>query len=471
MSRRALVLVLLAAVATGCRARDVVATITCTPPADCDAGPPGDGGGGPDGATDGILSYCEGTGPAILVGDGITVGGSSGAAGPICSGAVAQRTFRFALCTCEDFQAPATLVTDSFDSSKGAYVSGGNAGSVGIGGGLTFGGLATVMGSLWVDGAAGIAAPTPTIDARLTVAGALLDQGGLDVPVPVSVAHDATIGGDVSVGDLTVGGTLTVPAGRTIAVTGTETVGATVRAPVSVTPPCSCGAADLVNVAGFIAAHETANDNASLGLNPQALVGYAPGTTLTLPCGRFYLDAVSGTGALTIRAAGRAVLLVGGDLETQGPFTVELADGGELDLMVGGILDAWDDVTIGADAAPARTRLYFAGAGQTNLSGNLRFAGNLYAPATVVAAAGAIEAYGSLFVRRLEAAAPVTVHYDTSVLQAAGSCPGPAPTTCTTCADCNNQACVGGACGDCTHDGDCCPPLTCYLGRCVPQIL
>ncbi len=73
--------------------------------------------------------------------------------------------------------------------------------------------------------------------------------------------------------------------------------------------------------------------------------------------------------------------------------------------------------------------------------------------------------------RRRAAAAPVTIHYDTSVLQAASPCPGPAPTTCATCSDCNNQACLGGTCGDCTRDADCCPPLTCYLGRCVPQIL
>lgn len=472
-----LALLALAVAAAGCRARDVVATITCAPPADCGASADGDGGvgrdgGGPDAptdaSTDGILSYCEGTGPAILVGDGITVGGSSGTAGPICSGAVAQRTFRFALCTCEATQAPVALATDSFDSSKGAYVTGGNAGSVGVGGGLVFGGTATVGGSLWVGGSAGVTSPG---GARLDVAGALLDQGPLDAPLPVSVAHDAFVGGDVSVADLTVGGTLTVPVGRTIAVSGTQSVGATVRAPVGVTPPCACGAADLVNVAGFIAAHQASNDNALIALSPQALVGYADGTTLSLPCGRFYLDGVSGTGALTIRATGRAVLLVGGDLEPRGPLTVELADGAELDLMVGGILSAWDDVTIGAAAAPVKTRLYFAGAGQTDLSGTFRFAGNLYAPAMSVAAAGVIEAYGSLFVRSLVAAAAVTIHYDTSVLQAAGDCPGPAPTTCTTCSDCNNQACVGGTCGDCTVDRDCCPPLTCYLGRCVPQIL
>ena len=464
-------LVLFAAAVAGCRARDVVATISCEPPADCGPAPDRDGGAGEDGATDGLLSYCEGTGPAILVGDGITVGGSSGAAGPICSGAVAQRTFRFALCTCDDYQAPAGLTTDSFDSSKGTYVTGGTAGSVGIGGGLVFASVSTVGGSLWVSGTAGITAPSPAADAHLSVAGALLDQGSLVAPVPVSVAHEAKVGGDVDVGELTVGGTLTVPAGRTIAVTGAQTVTATVRAPVAVPPPCDCDADDLVNIAGFIASHRDANDNALIGLSPQALVGYTPGTTLTLPCGRFYLDGASGTGALTIRATGRAVLLVGGDLETRGPLTVELADGGEIDIMVGGILNAWDDVTIGSTAAPARTRLYFAGQGQTNLSGNFRFAGNLYAPATIVAAAGVIEAYGSLFLRRLEAAAPVTIHYDTSVLQAAGDCPGPAPTTCVTCSDCNNQACVGGRCGDCAADGDCCPPLTCYLGRCVPQIL
>jgi hypothetical protein len=40
-------------------------------------------------------------------------------------------------------------------------------------------------------------------------------------------------------------------------------------------------------------------------------------------------------------------------------------------------------------------------------------------------------------------------------------------TQCTTCRDCNNQACVYGVCGSCQTDSDCCAPLVCSFGTCT----
>lgn len=37
---------------------------------------------------------------------------------------------------------------------------------------------------------------------------------------------------------------------------------------------------------------------------------------------------------------------------------------------------------------------------------------------------------------------------------------------CASCRDCNNQACIGGKCGSCTQNSDCCAPLVCFLGTC-----
>lgn len=58
--------------------------------------------------------YCMGSGPPVVVGDqgGTTTG--------VCTGDIAQTTFRFALCVCEDYSSSGALTTDSFDSSQGA---------------------------------------------------------------------------------------------------------------------------------------------------------------------------------------------------------------------------------------------------------------------------------------------------------------------------------------------------------------
>jgi hypothetical protein len=51
----------------------------------------------------------------------------------------------------------------------------------------------------------------------------------------------------------------------------------------------------------------------------------------------------------------------------------------------------------------------------------------------------------------------------------AGSTSG-GSTGCSTCLDCNNQACVNGACGSCTNSSQCCAPLVCVGGSCVSQV-
>jgi hypothetical protein len=45
-----------------------------------------------------------------------------------------------------------------------------------------------------------------------------------------------------------------------------------------------------------------------------------------------------------------------------------------------------------------------------------------------------------------------------------------AASACSTCLDCNGQACVSGACGSCTNSAQCCAPLQCVSGACIPPI-
>lgn len=55
---------------------------------------------------------------------------------------------------------------------------------------------------------------------------------------------------------------------------------------------------------------------------------------ITLPCGRYYLSNIKHPSTLTIRAEGRTVLFVDGDVEIGGGINLEIADDAEIDLFI-----------------------------------------------------------------------------------------------------------------------------------------
>jgi hypothetical protein len=363
-------------------------------------------------------AYCTGTGPPILVGDGITVGDMDGTPENICTGTVAVRTFKRALCTCEGYATSTPLVTDSFDGSMGPYTPGtaGSAGGVGIDGALSASAMIAVRGALTVAGAAGASF---LVDAN--IARDLTVNGPLGMNVAITTGGDANIAGDITLSSFAVTGTLTVPAAATIS--GGTTAGATVRAPVAVTPPCACAASDLVDIGAFVAGHKIDNNDAAIGLSPTRLTDYAGDVSLDLPCGVYYVGPVRGMGALTLRVTGRVALLVDGDMTLTSAMTIELAtQDAELDLMIGGLLSSNARIMAGDVNHPSRTRIYIGGAGTINLSGDSQLAANVYAPGAAVALSAPATIFGSLFVRRLDQAAPVTIHYDEDVLRADVGC-------------------------------------------------
>lgn len=388
-------LAILALAAAGCSGQDVVAIAS----GDSDGGVPG---------------WCAGDGPPILVGDGITVGEGDGSSDDVCSGEITVRTFRHALCTCEDYVTSTPLVTDSFDSADGPYTPGGVEGPVGLNSTVQTSAIVDIGGALTIGG-------TAQLGADLEIAGDAALGGDIGTGVDVTVGGNARIAGSVNLASLTVAGMLTVPAGETIA--GTVSAGATVRAPVTVDPPCACAPDDLVDIADFVTGHRTDNENAQLDLAPTALTDYSGATTLELPCGRYYLGPVRGQGALTLRITGRVVILVDGDFAMTSPLVLELVgDDAELDLMIAGLLSSIDTIDAGDPDHPARTRIYVGGTGVIPLTGTSTFAANLYAPRAAVSLSGGAVLFGSLFVRRLEQSAPVDLHYDLDVLRADSGC-------------------------------------------------
>ncbi len=374
------------ALLAGCAARDVVASSSA-----------------------GAAAYCSGTGPPILVGDGITVGDADGTPDDICAGAVAVLTFKRALCTCDAYQTSTSLTTDSFDSAAGPYAPGGTVGGVGIDGALSAAAQLAVGGSLVVAGAAGA-----NLMQDAHVARDLAVAGPLGTGVNVTAGGDAKIAGDLSLASLMVTGTLTVPAGATIG--GTVTAGSTVRAPVSVTPPCACAPSELVDIAAFVRSYRAENDDAAIGLDPARLSGYSGDAAIDLPCGIYYLQPIHGTGAITLRVTGRVALLVDGDVTLTSPLEIDLATSdAELDLMIGGTLTSNARIAVGDPAHPSRTRVYVGGSGTIELSGDSQVAANVYAPTSVLAMSAPATIFGSLFVRTLQQAAPLVIHYDEDV--------------------------------------------------------
>ncbi len=418
--------------------------------------PNGDGGtGGGDGGGGG---YCAGSGPPIVVGD-------TGTAGAVrCSGQVASAAFRYGLCVCKDLSPANTLTVDAFDSMAAGATTFGSGGSLGCNGNINPSSSLSVGGNLQVLGSSS--------GQNITVGQDLQLNSSINESQLV-VGRNAFVNGDLNItGLLKVTGTLTVPAGRAINAT-TMQVGTTTRAAVSVPTPCDCGPTQLFPIAAYVEARRSDNDNASISLDPDRFNNFRGDQTLNLPCGRFFLNRITGAGKLTIGVSGRTALFIGSDVNIESDLRVALSGSGELDLFLNGNLTSSAPLNFGDRSAPARVRLYMGGSRNINLSANSVINGNIYAPESALVTGGNLTVYGAIFVSSLNNSGAVSIHHDIAVLKAADSCTptsagGGNTNTCSTCQDCGGQACKNNSCtASCTSDNDCCRPLSCDRGKCA----
>ncbi|CAM4313380.1 hypothetical protein G4177_07120 [Corallococcus sp. ZKHCc1 1396] len=380
---------------TACTVNDPVAILR-TP----DAGPA---------VLDAWADHCAGSGPPLLLGDP-----ASGP--PRCSGELAQSLFVRAACSCEGLTFSAPFVADAFRSSAGPYAPGGTGGDVGVNGGLSANDRVQVGGALQVGGASGLQLNRP-----LTVGGSLVSSGPLSGPgASATVAGDARVNGDVALASLTVGGVLTVPPEFT---PGPAQAAGLLREPVAPVIPCDCDAATRFDPGALIAHHTRDNDNTAIGLDPAVLEDVTGERVLELPCGRFLLTRVAGTGHATLRIRGRTALFIPGGVNLVEAFTVDVQPPGELDLFLAGGFVVSGQLTLGSAALPSRVRVYVAGTQALDVSAGSTLAGNLYAPQAALNLSGNAEVFGSLFVRHLEASGAVQVHHDADVLDAGAACP------------------------------------------------
>lgn len=418
-----------------------------------------------------LLQFCAGQGPVV----GIT----SGSAGARCAGQLAQDTFQFALCACEQLVIGAQLTVDAFDSRAGPY-GGANIlpdGQVGMNGGpLTLSKKLTVMGSLYVGGGGLQLGPDSLVNGNLLVNGDLVSGSN----TRGTVGRNAFVHGNVS-SDYTIAGSLQVPTGASV--DGTVT-GSVLHQDFTLAPPCACGAGQVLDIGAITAWAATHNDNHAVDAGVREdlwAVGTGPGS-LTLPCGRYYFTSIVQGGAITLRAAGRVAVFVDGDATTAG-FAIELDPGAELDLFVKGNLAVSGPSSFGSAASPVSVRTYVGG--NLTVQASAVFAGNVYAPHASLHLSASSTVYGSVFAREVVVDANAQVHFDSAIREAGGTCtaspdggilgdagaqaPDAGPTLCQSVCDpvCGARACgPGGVCGACVSDLDCCAPAACAAGLC-----
>lgn len=401
--------------------------------------------------------------------------------GSRCAGSLAETTFRWAICSCRDLSMSARLVTDGFDSTRGPYTPGGLGAGVGTNGSFSNSAPSDVGGALWIAATTGWGLASPH-----TVRQVLRVNGNVQTSSTLTASDEAYVNGDVRTSSMVrVTGALHIPDGATVQ--GDVTYARLTREPVRVTAPCDCDPASFVPIASFVEEARTRNDNARLGLDADALASINTPTRIDLPCGRFYLSRIGSSAPVTIVAHGRAALFIGGDISMSQRLTITLDPTAELDVVVGGSIGVSAPLTLGSPNYPALTRVYIGSTRGFNVSSESTLGANFYVPNGPIGTSSALEVYGGVFTQNLSASSTVSVHYDRAVLRAGEGCRTPTTPVpgdggvstdagpprdagsgmCTSCRDCANQACVGGRCGACMSDADCCAPLQCWMGRCV----
>jgi hypothetical protein len=385
-----------------------------------------------------------------------------------CTGRVAAAHFLNALCSCGDARFGNFLQTRGFDSSRGPFRSGqpdDSGASVGVNGEYVLAaGFTDVGGSLSLAGSGG-----PTLAGSLQVRGDFRCAGDVTVTGAATVARNAWLAGDLTaLGSFNVVGALHHQGSvrALLLSSGSES-----EEPVSVAEPCACAPSDRLDVASLVTGAAKDNDDALAGILPSALAGVDGKATLSLPCGRYFLDRIAGSGDVTLALSGPTALFVSDGIELDGSLRVVGAAGAELDLFVAGDVHVTGAVSLADSARPAAGRMYVSGAREISLVSP--WVGNLYAPAARVSASSPLEVWGSIFAGDFQSSASASFVFDRAVLNAGSACgtPNPPPGSCSRCGWCSGgTACVAGVCSACRSDDDCCSQSVCSNGSCVALV-
>jgi hypothetical protein len=423
----------------------------------------GSAGSGAGASSVGAKGQCTIPGPLVTIESGSGTGQYDA-----CTGRIAATYFLNALCSCGRAQFGNFLQTRGFDSSRGPYQpdqADDSGASVGINGPYVLSaGQTDVGGSLSL-----ASAESAELVGSLQVRGDLRATGNVTVAGTATVARNVWLAGNfVGLGPLSVGGIIHHQ-GSVLALP--LSAQSDVQEAVSVPEPCPCQPGELLDVPALIGRARVDNDNAKANLQANALGAVAGSRSVTLPCGRYYLDRIRGAGNVVLQVTGAVALFVGASLDLIGNLEVQLSPGAEIDVFLGQDLRVTGRLALSRMERPAAGRLYLAGSADVVL--NSPFIGNLYAPAARVSSVGALEVWGSLVAGEFASSSSASFVYDRAVLTAGSACNTPAPPagSCGRCGWCSGgTACVEGVCGACYVDEDCCSQSVCSNGSCVALV-
>ncbi len=307
-----------------------------------------------------------------------------------------------ALCVCKDFVVSGALVTQARK---------GRSADVGVEGDVSLASGSSIQGAIRVTGEIGAAG-------SLDVGGLLESRKDVSMSGELLVTGDLASGGDlVAAGVVDVRGAVRVAGERSVAGSLAEGARAAYVAPE--TAPCGCAPKDLYDVVAAVEAARTANDDATIGLDPTGLA-HAGVRELELPTGRFWLARMGHAGDLRVRVRGDVQLYVAGDVSLAGEGTIALDPGATLDLFVAGSVDVSGRIALGDAARPEAFRLYVGGeSASLSLAGEGAFRGLVYAPTADVSLAGTTTVEGALFAGSLTTSGSLAIGYTPVTLQGA----------------------------------------------------
>jgi cysteine-rich repeat protein len=392
-----------------------------------------------------------------------------------CAADIATTTFTFGLNSCAGVSFGNPSLIDAYDSTAGPYQPGLTGGGVGSNGGFSSIDPTTITGTLWSSGPSGVSFAQMAVKLELHAAGNVANNN------PSSVDGNAFVKGNITANNTL---TFAKDVHHEGTISGPVTiVGMNIQKTITVPPAQKCSPLPVDVPAIVDLRAPPNNDNALIGLDPNVLVGVTDGA-LVLPCGHYYLNGISASGALAIVATGHTALYIGGDVTSANQIFFLVSEPKyQLDVFVKGKIESTGDFKFGNPNYPAVTRLYASMirfGNPTVTSGFLYGAGGAGfvcggSSTATVCINDPFTGWGAVFAGEYVSTNDTTIHFDNAVLKVGdetcgdktGMDPGgPPPAGCGSCSDCNNQACINGLCSSCTDSAQCCPPLQCIGGTC-----
>jgi hypothetical protein len=381
-----------------------------------------------------------------------------------CVDRVAEETFRFSLCTCRDATSMGVLETGSFDSLIDKYwlvdyeVDDFGA-AIGVNRNLYVPGVLSVGGSALLSGPDGVELPgLATVQGDFKIDGTVEFEGVLNVARDLVIGENFVNFGYANIGrDIHLGGAMSIPL-------LTVPKGQIIKEKSDVSPPCACGADEILDIEGIVADARTDNQDDIISINPDwltAIVGYM---NLDLPPGRYYFSDIVGAGKLTLKVTGHTALFVDGDMLLAGDLDIELGDNATLDIFIAGDFKLAGANNFDSVRRPSALRFYVGGTNDVTLTGYTAFVGNLYAPNANVILTGASFIYGSIFAGDFLAMGDTAIYFDRDINRGGDDC-GP-PDVVDTDIDTDPVVSCESFDGACVTDSDCCEPLVCDEGQC-----